>query len=100
MVKLISEPSEVPQQGAVVIDFFATWCGPCKRIAPFFEKLAESVKSVSFFKVDVDESPDLVNEFDVSAMPTFVFLKDGKEVKRVEGADMYGLQVGFDLLTK
>jgi thioredoxin 1 len=100
MVKLLSELSEIPQQGAVVIDFFATWCGPCKRIAPFFEKLSESVKSVSFFKVDVDESQDLVNEFAISAMPTFVFLKDGKEIKRVEGADMTGLEAGFNLLTK
>jgi hypothetical protein len=41
-----------------------------------------------------------VNEFAISAMPTFVFLKDGKEIKRVEGADMAGLEAGFDLLTK
>lgn len=100
MVKVISESSEIPQQGSVVIDFFATWCGPCKRIAPAFEKLAESLSSVIFLKVDVDESPELVNQFDVSSMPTFVFLKNGKEVKRVEGADMAGLEAGFDLITK
>jgi thioredoxin 1 len=100
MVKLALDASEIPQQGAVVIDFFATWCGPCKRIAPTFEKLAESLTSIQFFKVDVDESQDLVNQFDISAMPTFVFLKDGKEVKRVEGADMRELEVGFDMLTK
>ncbi len=100
MVKLISESSEIPKQGAVVIDFFATWCGPCKRIAPTFEKLADSLTSIQFFKVDVDESPELVNEFDVNAMPTFVFLKDGQVVKRVEGADMAALESGFDLLTK
>lgn len=100
MVKIVSEASEIPTQGAVVIDFFATWCGPCKRIAPTFEKLASSLSSIVFLKVDVDESPQLVNEFDISSMPTFVFLKDGREVKRVEGADMAGLQSGFDLLTK
>ncbi len=100
MVKLVLEASEIPQQGAVVIDFFATWCGPCKRIAPTFEKLAQSLSSIVFLKVDVDESPELVNSFDVSSMPTFVFLKDGKEVKRVEGADMVQLESGFDLLTK
>lgn len=100
MVRIASDISEIPQSGAVVIDFFATWCGPCKRIAPAFEKLAESITSIQFFKVDVDESPELVNQFDISAMPTFVFLKDGKEVRRVEGADMAGLESGFDLLTK
>lgn len=100
MVKLISEPSEVPQQGAVVIDFFATWCGPCKRIAPTYEKLSEAFPKIAFLKCDVDESAELVNMFDVSAMPTFVFLKNGQVIKRVEGADMAGLEAGFDLLTK
>lgn len=100
MVKLLTEASEIPQQGAVVIDFFATWCGPCKRIAPTYEKLSEAFTNVKFFKVDVDESPEIVNQYDISAMPTFVFLKDGKEVKRVEGADMAGLEAGFELVTK
>ena len=100
MVKEISEVSEVPQQGAVVIDFFATWCGPCKRIAPTYEKLSEAFPNIAFLKVDVDESAELVNMYDVSVMPTFVFLKDGKEVKRVEGADMAGLEAGFQLITK
>jgi len=100
MVKVVTDVSEIPRKGAVVIDFFATWCGPCKRIAPTYERLAQSLSSVVFLKVDVDESPELVNEFDVSSMPTFVFLKDGQEVKRVEGADMAQLESGFDLLTK
>ena len=100
MVKLVTEVSDIPQQGAVVIDFFATWCGPCKRIAPTYEKLSEAFPGIAFLKVDVDEAAELVNQYDISAMPTFVFLKDGKEVKRVEGADMAGLEAGFQLLTK
>ena len=100
MVKEIFEVSEVPQQGGVVIDFFATWCGPCKRIAPTYEKLSEAFSTIVFLKVDVDEAAELVNMYDVSVMPTFVFLKDGKEVKRVEGADMAGLEAGFQLITK
>ena len=101
MVKIISEASEIPQKGCVVIDFFATWCGPCKRIAPYFEDLADKYyPAVLFLKVDVDEAPELVDRFDISAMPTFVFLKDGKLVKRVEGADVTGLEEGFQLLTK
>jgi thioredoxin 1 len=100
MVKLASEPSDIPQTGPVVIDFFATWCGPCKRIAPTYEKLAEAFPNITFLKVDVDESGELVNMFNISAMPTFVFLKNGKEILRVEGADMKGLEAGFDLLTK
>lgn len=62
----------------VLIDFTATWCGPCKMIAPYFEKLSEEYESVVFLKCDVDQCPEVAGEYDVSAMPTFVFLKDGK----------------------
>jgi thioredoxin 1 len=87
--------------GAVVIDFFATWCGPCKRIAPAFEDLADKYyPAITFLKVDVDQCPELVNVFDISAMPTFVFLKDGKILKKIEGADMRALNDGFSLLTQ
>ena len=99
MVKCISSLGEVPMKGAVVIDFFATWCGPCKRIAPMFEDLADKYfPAITFLKVDVDESADLVDTFQISAMPTFVFLKDGAVVKRVEGADVMGLEEGFKLV--
>ena len=99
MVKIVSQISEIPQKGAVVIDFFATWCGPCKRIAPLFENLADKFyPAIAFLKVDVDESPELIDRFDISAMPTFIFLKDGKLVKRVEGADVEALEEGFKLL--
>lgn len=99
MVKVVSELSEIPKSGSVVIDFYATWCGPCKRIAPMFEDLADKYyRVIQFFKVDVDESPELVDAFEISAMPTFVFLKDGKVVKRVEGADLMALEEGFKLL--
>ena len=98
MVKVITDSSEIPQQGSVVIDFFAEWCGPCKRIAPFFEQLADEYVGVTFVKVNVDDSEDLVSQYAISAMPTFVFLKNGKVVKKVEGADMKGLESGFVLL--
>ncbi len=98
MVKLVSEESQIPLKGAVVIDFFATWCGPCKRIAPWFEKLAESSPSITFLKVDVDESAELVDKFGIQAMPTFLFLKDGVVLQRVEGADMAALEAGFSRL--
>ena len=98
MVKVISELSEIPQTGSVVIDFFATWCGPCKRIAPMFEQLADEYTGVVFLKVDVDESAELVDRFEISAMPTFVFLKDGKIVRKVEGADLRQLESGFAML--
>jgi thioredoxin 1 len=99
MVKLVVSLQEIPMTGNVVIDFYATWCGPCKKMAPIFENLGDKFSSkIQFFKVDVDESPELVNTFDVHAMPTFVFLKDGRIVQKVEGADMIELEAGFKLL--
>jgi len=62
----------------VVIDFTATWCGPCKRIGPVFEKLAEEYPDIKFFKVDVDKNGEVSELEGISAMPTFKFYKDGK----------------------
>ncbi|XP_010552494.1 PREDICTED: thioredoxin H5-like [Tarenaya hassleriana] len=71
----------------VVIDFTASWCPPCRFIAPVFVELAKRFLNVVFFKIDVDELQDVAKEFQVEAMPTFVYLKEGKEVERVVGAD-------------
>lgn len=87
MVKIITELTEIPQEGVVVIDFFANWCGPCKRIAPVYEELAKKFTKVTFLKVDVDESETIASKFSVQSLPTFVFLKNGTEVTRIEGAD-------------
>ena len=65
----------------VVIDFFATWCGPCKMISPKIEAMAGEMSNVVFLKVDVDEAEDVAQEYNISAMPTFVFLKNGQKVK-------------------
>lgn len=98
MVKIVETADEIPMKGSVVIDFFATWCGPCKKIAPAFEQLATVYPSIVFLKVDVDESAELVDKYGVQAMPTFVFLKDGVVVKRIEGADLRAMEEGFALL--
>jgi len=75
-----------------VIDFTATWCGPCKMISPFFEELSTKYHGVSFYKVDVDQCQEVAMKYQVSAMPTFVYLKNGKEVDRLQGADKSGLE--------
>lgn len=71
----------------VVIDFFATWCGPCKMIAPKIEELEKEMEGVLFFKVNVDQCEDLANEYEISSMPTFVFIKNGKVVETFAGAN-------------
>lgn len=73
-------------KGAAVIDFFATWCGPCNMLGPVFADVAEEKKDEAYFaKVDVDQSMELAQEFGVSTVPTVIFFKDGVEVKREIG---------------
>ncbi|XP_071082719.1 thioredoxin-like [Haliotis cracherodii] len=71
----------------IVVDFFATWCGPCIHIAPVLESLSKKYPSVLFFKVDVDKNTETSEECDISCMPTFKYYKNGKEVDSLEGAD-------------
>ncbi|KAK0463944.1 putative thioredoxin [Desarmillaria tabescens] len=71
-----------------VIDFWATWCGPCKMIGPVFKKLSEKPEfaSVDFYTVDGDEQPDIMDELQVSSMPTFIAFKDGNKIGTSLGA--------------
>merc|ERR1712226_473261 len=77
---------------AVVVDFTATWCGPCKMIAPAFEKMAAEFPQVTFIKVDVDQNAEVAQECQISAMPTFKCFRDKKEVGMVRGANEQGLR--------
>ena len=70
----------------VVVDFTATWCGPCQRIAPVFVKMAEEMGDVVFVKVDVDENDETSQACGMSCMPTFQFYKAGEKVHEFSGA--------------
>uniref|UniRef100_A0A0E0DTN6 Phloem sap 13 kDa protein 1 n=1 Tax=Oryza meridionalis TaxID=40149 RepID=A0A0E0DTN6_9ORYZ len=70
----------------VVIDFTASWCGPCRIIAPVFADLAKKHTNAVFLKVDVDELKPIAEQFSVEAMPTFLFMKEGDVKDRVVGA--------------
>ncbi|XXG48424.1 hypothetical protein AAC387_Pa02g2875 [Persea americana] len=70
----------------MVIDFSATWCGPCRFMEPVLNDLAAQFTDVVFVKIDVDELRDVAQDWKVEAMPTFVLVKKGKEVDRLMGA--------------
>lgn len=100
MVKIIESQDDIPQQGCVVIDFFATWCGPCKVVAPKFEEMSKVYPNITFLKVDVDESAELAEKYDIRAMPTFVFLRDGQTIHKIEGADIKGIGQALEVMSK
>jgi len=77
----------------VFVDFFATWCAPCKAIAPLITKWSdeEEYSKVHFGKVDIDDLPDIAQEFGISAVPTFVMFRDGEKVADFKGAMPQGL---------
>jgi len=93
MVKAITSKEEFDQVMAnnssklIVIDFYATWCGPCKMIAPKLNKMEEEFKECLFLKVDVDEAlcEELIDDYQVKVMPTFVLFKNGQKVAQLEG---------------
>ncbi|KAJ1607809.1 putative thioredoxin H-type [Cryptosporidium canis] len=84
--------SYVSKPGLVVVDYFATWCGPCNMIAPKLEEFSDQMKDVCFIKVDVDVLPSIADAESVRAMPTFKFFLNGKEVKSVVGANFEIIQ--------
>ena len=67
-------------KGVVVVDFFATWCGPCKMLAPILEELQEELSNVKIVKIDVDENPELANKYGIASIPTLKIFKDGNDV--------------------
>ena len=72
-------------KGTVLVDFWASWCMPCKMLSPVVDEVAEEVTSAKVAKVNVDEQQSLAARFDVMSIPTLIVFKDGKEVRRSVG---------------
>jgi len=71
----------------VLVDFFATWCGPCKMMAPVIDEVAaEKAGEVAVYKIDVDECPDTAQKYDIMSIPTFVVFKNGEPTAKTLGA--------------
>lgn len=88
LVKINKEELDLQDGIPTVIDFYATWCVPCKQIEPVFAELSQQYKGkLNFMRVDVDKQPEIASEYNVKAMPTFVFLNsDDKEIERITGS--------------
>jgi thioredoxin 1 len=87
LVKLTEENFQQEiAKGVTLVDFYATWCGPCRMIAPIVEQLAGMLNGKArIAKLDIDEAQETANSLHITSIPTLILFKDGKEVKRVVG---------------
>ena len=94
-MKLVAQMSDLnkimDKHEIVVIDFFASWCGPCKTIAPYFEELSKRFTSMTFVKCNCEDSPDVSSKFEIRSLPTFVIIKNGEVFDTLLGADKKAL---------
>ena len=83
--------AEVVDGELVLVDFWATWCQPCKMMLPVFAKLEEETPGLKIVKVDADKNADLVEEFSISSIPTMMLFKNGELVWTLTGAKPLGV---------
>jgi thioredoxin 1 len=70
----------------VLLDFWAAWCGPCRMVGPILDEIAEEREDIKVCKVNIDEEPELANEYQIMSIPSLMVLRDGKIVSRSVGA--------------
>ena len=75
----------VKSEKPVLVDFFATWCGPCKMLGPVLEEVADETDALKIVKVDIDQNMDLAQSFGIMSVPTLIMFKDGEEFDRQIG---------------
>lgn len=79
------ENEVLKEEKLVLVDFWATWCGPCQMIAPVIEKIAEEHENVKVCKVNVDDEQEIAIKYGVMSIPTLIFFKNGNAIKEVVG---------------
>ena len=78
---------EIYRSEKAVICFSAEWCIPCKNFSPTYSTYADKYKNISFYKVDIDDNDDLINMFNITSVPTFIFLNKGVKINQLIGVD-------------
>lgn len=87
MVKQINsdEFKEVIKEGKVVVDLFATWCGPCKMLSPVLDEISKEITTTKFYKIDVDDNEDIAREYNVMSIPTVLVFENGELTNTIVG---------------
>ena len=75
----------IKKEKKVLVDCYADWCGPCKMLSPILEQLAEEVKDISFYKINIDEDEDISEEYGINSIPNLLFFIDGKLKDQIVG---------------
>ncbi len=73
------------EKGKVVVDFYATWCGPCKMLSPMLEGIANERSDIKVIKIDIDEHEDIAREYGIMSVPTLIYFNDGKHISTTNG---------------
>ena len=93
-----SEFEQVKNNKAIIVDFSAEWCGPCKMLTPVMEQLSDEITDVEFYNIDVDENPDLAREYRIMNIPAVIAIKEGQvagqQIGLVSKDDMKGFIEG------
>lgn len=79
------EQDVLKNEKTVLVDFYATWCGPCKMLSPIVEEASEQATDVAFYKLDVDQATELAFQYQISSIPALIVFKNGQAVKRSVG---------------
>lgn len=77
--------NEMTESGLKLVDFWASWCGPCKMLAPVLDEIASETSEFEIIKVEVDENPELAAQYEVMSVPTLLVMKDGQIVDQMQG---------------
>jgi len=88
MIKILEKTEDFKkeiEEGTILVDFFATWCGPCKMLGPVLESYAKQNPTLKILKVDIDNHPELAREFAIMSVPTLMVFKEGNKVKKETG---------------
>ena len=81
----LNQFDEEVKNGVVFVDFFATWCGPCKMLSPIIDEVSNEINDIKFLKVDVDESNEVATKYQIMSIPTLIIFKDGNVVNKHTG---------------